>query len=209
MCKTSQHYCFCFHTKYQLLMQKKPFKITIINLVSFKMSGNVEACSGNLVFPVSCPSGNLPKTRFFDLCKDKHLFFLSHILHDKTVCNSTGDTFSITNPARDNLNIANSIERYDHEIEDILQEFYPKGSDCYFQYTYIRDMYMEFEYSTGMPYYLPSPDYLTYILCTLPGKQVSAQNITNVLLFTCGDGSVIPDVLLCNGMSDCKNAELG
>ena len=52
-------------------MKKKPFEITIINLVSLtgyliKMSDNVEACLGNLVFPLSCPSGNLPKTRFFD-----------------------------------------------------------------------------------------------------------------------------------------------
>ena len=47
-------------------MQKNPFKITIINLVSLtgyliKMSANVEACSGNLVFPSKLPNGQPAK----------------------------------------------------------------------------------------------------------------------------------------------------
>ena len=79
-----------------------------------------------------------------------------------------------------------------HIIAEIVDEFYPEGSDFFASGVLAR-------------YWLPS--YPSYVPCAQSRRQVAAQNVTKVSVYICEDESVIADTLVCNGIEDCSNAE--
>ena len=88
---------------------------------------------------------------------------------------------------------------------DILEEYYPEGSDVYSLKSskggYIGNI------RAKRFYWLPPPNYPTYIACFIAREQASIQDVNDVSLFKCEDGSLIADVLVCNGRRDCRNSE--
>ena len=89
-------------------------------------------------------------------------------------------------------------------IVDILEEFFPEGSDFYAIQACISRSNI---YSYHYLYWLPPPNYPTYIPCLHSRNQVSAQKINDVSIYTCEDGSVIAEMLVCNDVSDCSKSE--
>ena len=83
-------------------------------------------------------------------------------------------------------------------VARILEEYYPEGSDVH---RVGKNLVNEDDY------WLPPPTYLTYTACLIARGQAQIQDISDVSLFKCEDGSVIADVLICNGRNDCKNSE--
>ena len=79
---------------------------------------------------------------------------------------------------------------------DILEEYYPEGSDL-FQKPFIE----------GRHYCLPYSAYPTYMACFIARERALRPDARDVSLFKCEDGSLIADVLVCNGRKDCKNSE--
>ena len=82
---------------------------------------------------------------------------------------------------------------YRRVIANIVDEFYPKGS--------------EFFINRVQSLWLPRPNFPSYISCARSRHQVKASNISNISVYTCQDGSVIADTLVCNGIRDCNDAE--
>ena len=84
---------------------------------------------------------------------------------------------------------------------EILEEFYAKGSKFFLGDQRINidpDRYIWFA----------PPLYPTYMPCFAERRQIADEKIIqNLTVYTCEDGSVIPDALVCNGRSDCKNSE--
>ena len=56
-------------------------------------------------------------------------------------------------------------------------------------------------------YWLPPPNYPTYIACFTARENVQGLEVSDVSLVYCDDGSAIADVLVCNGRKECKNSE--
>ena len=84
-------------------------------------------------------------------------------------------------------------------IHDILDEFYAKGSELFLDHQQI-DPHRYVWFSP--------PLYPTYIPCFTERRQIPDKKmIRNMVVYTCEDGSVIPNALECNGKSDCKNSE--
>ena len=102
-----------------------------------------------------------------------------------------------------------------HIMVDILEEYYPEGSDIYPQKMYDYGIGIDkevggkfFMNDVSSYYWLPPPTYPTYMACFIAREQAPRLNVnTNVSLFYCEDGSVIADVLVCNGRNECKSSE--
>ena len=102
-----------------------------------------------------------------------------------------------------------------HIMVDILEEYYPEGSDIYpLKYRYdiypLKSHYQKYIGNNKHEeryYWLPPPNYPTYIPCFIARERAIRPDVSDVSLFKCEDGSVIADVLVCNGRKDCKNSE--
>ena len=127
------------------------------------------------------------------------------------------------------MNIDTHTIHFLHMMVDILEEYYPEGSDVYPQNLIFESIYpgthdgnvlrfLEDENSTVIRYpnsqddiyvyyWLPPPNFPTYMACFLAREKTLSQNVSDVSLFTCEDGSVIADVLVCNGRNECTNSE--
>ena len=81
---------------------------------------------------------------------------------------------------------------YKHIIADIVEEFFPEGSD-FFQGRHAYSGYW-------------LPNYPSYIACFEFRRSFTAPTVSNVSIYTCEDGSVIADIQVCNGVGDCSNA---
>ena len=92
-----------------------------------------------------------------------------------------------------------------HLMVDILEEYYPEGSDVYPELHVIP--VLEIWYISYGHYWLSPPNYPTYMPCFTIREQTLTPDVSDVSLFKCEDGSVIADVLVCNGRKDCKNSE--
>ena len=96
-----------------------------------------------------------------------------------------------------------------HFIVDILEEYYPEGSDVYPQYIIVGEKKVnlnQMHYFRSY-YWLPPPTYPTYMPCFITREQALKPDVSDLSLFKCEDGSLIAGVLLCNGRKDCKNSE--
>ena len=83
-------------------------------------------------------------------------------------------------------------------IHDILEEFYAKGSELFLGQKINPYRYVWF----------PPPLYATYVPCFSNRRQTTGRKITQYMaVYTCEDGSVIPNALQCDGRSDCMNSE--
>ena len=84
-------------------------------------------------------------------------------------------------------------------IHEILDEFYAKGSELFLGHQPIDpDRYIWFA----------PPLYPTYMPCFFESRHIVEEKIIrNMAVFTSEDGSIIPNALVCNGRSDCKNSE--
>ena len=83
-------------------------------------------------------------------------------------------------------------------IHEVMDEFYAQGSEMFLNHEIIDP--------DGYVWFTPSL-YSTYVPCFTDRVQVANEMITNnVEVFSCEDGSVIPNVLLCNGKADCTNS---
>ena len=84
-------------------------------------------------------------------------------------------------------------------IYRILEEYYPEGADIVTgRKANVTDLYM----------WLPPSLYPTYVPCfTRKKEREENENTGRMELYTCEDGSVIPDALVCDGKGDCLNSE--
>ena len=83
-------------------------------------------------------------------------------------------------------------------IHDVLEEFYAKGSELF-----LGEKINPYRYV-----WFPPPLYATYMPCFSDRRKISGIEITQYMaVYTCEDGSVIPNALLCNRRSDCMNSE--
>ena len=106
-------------------------------------------------------------------------------------------------------------------IRDILEEFYAKGSELYLGqkinphakrcerekkegfYSGFCDKNPAYRYVWFSP-----PLYATYMPCFSDRRQITENKISQYMaVYTCQDGSVVSDALLCDGRSDCLNSE--
>ena len=88
-------------------------------------------------------------------------------------------------------------------MTDVLEEFYPEGSDIYpFIFRHLNI------YELGLIHqWLPAPNYPTYVPCFASREQIIIQTTNDVSVYRCEDDSLIADVLVCNGRDDCRNSE--
>ena len=101
-----------------------------------------------------------------------------------------------------------------HSVADILEEYYPEGSDVYPQDMIFGKKQMQIQemdrrdlISYLMSYYwLPPPTYPTYMPCFTSRGQALRQDANDVSLIKCEDGSLIADAMVCDGRNDCKNS---
>ena len=93
---------------------------------------------------------------------------------------------------------------------EILEKFYAEGSEIYIRGIFFVNNGFYVQYDGGYKYYryywLPPPNYPTYIPCFTSRVEVDRQS-NNSSWYRCDDGSIIADVLVCNGKSDCKDSE--
>ena len=91
---------------------------------------------------------------------------------------------------------------------DIVDEFYAEGSDVFIRGAFfINDGYFTYFGSNSRYFWLPPPNYPTYIPCFMTREPVVAAEIHGLSWYRCVDESIIADVLVCNGKTDCKNSE--
>ena len=89
---------------------------------------------------------------------------------------------------------------------DILEEYYPEGSDIH-PIMSSNHRYILGNTQATCYYWLPPPNYPTHIPSFKAREETLRQDVNDVSLFKCEDGSLIADVLVCNGRKDCKNSE--
>ena len=93
-----------------------------------------------------------------------------------------------------------------YTLNDILEEFFAEGSEAYIIDNYLIK-YNELHFSYRTYLWLPPPHYPTYFPCFKARDKTSVARGGKVPWYMCEDGSVIPDVLVCNGKSDCSISE--
>ena len=97
-----------------------------------------------------------------------------------------------------------------YTLNDILEEFFAEGSDAYIRDYELNDFdYMwgkELKFLYAIYLWLPPPHYPTYFPCFKAREKTFVARDGKVS-YMCEDGSVIPDVLVCNGKSDCSSSE--
>ena len=97
-----------------------------------------------------------------------------------------------------------------YRIIDILEDYFPEGSDVYHHGFINKDGHVmgtiEGPFSP-VYYWLPPTFYPTYMACFIAREKPLKLDVSDVYLFKCEDGSVIADMLVCNGRYDCKNSE--
>ena len=147
--------------------------------------------AGQLCLQLLLLENNLIKQKY----RVDRVDFVHGFLYENTICNSTRTP---------------SVKSIDYVVADILEEFYPEGSDAFLYHTEI--MYGHWMKTGGavhghFMYFLPPPHYSTYVPCIRGRQQVSTKNAISASIYTCNDGSVIPDMLVCNGVFNCKNSE--
>ena len=97
-----------------------------------------------------------------------------------------------------------------YTVIEILEEFYAEGSEIFIIGVFFvnNGFYVDYDYGYKYHryYWLPPPNYPTYIPCFTSRVEVDEQ-FSNISWYRCGDGSIIADVLVCNAKSDCKDSE--
>ena len=138
-------------------------------------------------------------------------FCMKLVLTDKP--NNKRDSITLFEKDYYNSTTIKHYQHYDslkeHKLDtlytmfEILEEFYAEGSDIY-----IKGLAGYYDYHGGPSYYwLPPPNYPTYIPCFKSRVEVKDGQFYNISWYRCGDGSIIADVLVCNGKNDCKDSE--
>ena len=102
-----------------------------------------------------------------------------------------------------------------YKFVDILEEFYAEGSDVYINGSFFISHMGHYKLAIERGrdsenyyyFWLPPPYYPTYIPCFKAREQAITISADEISWYRCEDGSVIPDVLVCNGKSDCRSSK--